>query len=452
MGTTTRRKRALSLGYGGTYIDGSGFGADNPGPSAAYNTPFEMDAVFSGNTIATNYNCNDLTGSVAVNTNGNLNTPAGTTGYIGRGPGTDSNEYYDGDVGEILIYNGALSAADRQAVESYLDAKWLGVNGAQVLSASSDVSISSNGILDLNGNNQTINSLTGAGIMTNNGLGPATLTIGGTTSPAAFTGVIADGSTEKTGLTKAGVGLMIMSTTANTYSGPTTIAGGALRIAGDGSLGATAAPVVFSGGTLQAGANNINLNASRTLSVSGGAVGAIDTQGYNMTVSGPINGSGGFEKTGAGVLTLAAGNTYLGATVINNGTLQLGTLSLSLPAVSSGTLERWFDATDINGNGSVVGNGAPVTTWADKSGNTQNAATAGGVVPVYLANAINGLPAVQLGNNSYLSFPTTGLASGNSPFDDVRRRRVDQPGAHLGLDGQLWNQQRAANPRTWTDL
>ena len=172
--------------------------------------------------------------------------------------------------------------------------------------------------------------------------------------------------------------------------------------------------MVFSGGTLQAGANNINLNANRTLSISGGAVGAIDTQGYNMTVSGPINGSGGFEKTGAGMLTLAAGNTYQGATVINNGTLQLGTLSLSLPNVSSGTLVRWFDATDLNGNGSAVGNGTPVTTWADK-GNGQNATSAGGVLPVYVANAINGLPAVQLGSNSYLSFPTTGLASGNSP-------------------------------------
>ena len=36
---------------------------------------------------------------------------------------------WDGDIAEVLVYNAALSVADRTSVENYLTAKWLAPGG-----------------------------------------------------------------------------------------------------------------------------------------------------------------------------------------------------------------------------------------------------------------------------------------------------------------------------------
>ena len=44
--------------------------------------------------------------------------------YVWLGTNYSQSLFFDGDLGEILIYNTALSTGDREAVESYLMAKW----------------------------------------------------------------------------------------------------------------------------------------------------------------------------------------------------------------------------------------------------------------------------------------------------------------------------------------
>lgn len=64
--------------------------------------------------------------SLGVN-NTNDFTAAGTQ-FIGRR--ASASEHFDGDIAEIIIYNRALSTAERQAIEWYLSAKYnLGVSG-----------------------------------------------------------------------------------------------------------------------------------------------------------------------------------------------------------------------------------------------------------------------------------------------------------------------------------
>jgi hypothetical protein len=51
-------------------------------------------------------------------------------------------------------------------------------------------------------------------------------------------------------------------------------------------------------------------------------------------------------------------------------------------------LQLWLDATDVNGNGTPVANGATVSTWTDKSGNSRNATqTTGNLMPTYNLSA-----------------------------------------------------------------
>jgi autotransporter-associated beta strand protein len=100
----------------------------------------------------------------------------------------------------------------------------------------------------------------------------------------------------------------------------------------------------FNGGTLKAtgtDANFVNLGgaAQRANVRDGGAV--INSNGYNVTITqallhsniltnNPVSGTpdaaidGGLTKSGSGILTLSAANTYTGATSINGGILTLG--------------------------------------------------------------------------------------------------------------------------------
>ena len=67
-------------------------------------------------------------------------------------------------------------------------------------------------------------------------------------------------------------------------------------------------------------------NSGLTLSDTGG--GAVTLQvgnnGASTTYSGALSGLGGLAKIGSGVLALTGGNTYHGATSVNQGTLALG--------------------------------------------------------------------------------------------------------------------------------
>lgn len=90
------------------------------------------------------------------------------------------------------------------------------------------------------------------------------------------------------------------------------------------ALGCAASTESIAGGTLIAGASNLQVATAMTLDSAGGTV---NTNGNDMTLSGVISGSGGLTKTGTGTLTLNGVNTYTGSTTVSGGTLAVGDAS-----------------------------------------------------------------------------------------------------------------------------
>lgn len=109
---------------------------------------------------------------------------------------------YNGDIGEVIAFDHEITEDEKKVVEQYLSAKW-GVydaaglwpevntsclDGGAVLADTARVTLVDGAVLDLNGADQTIAALAGAGLITNSSAKVATLTV---TGACDFTGVIA---------------------------------------------------------------------------------------------------------------------------------------------------------------------------------------------------------------------------------------------------------------------
>ena len=97
-----------------------------------------------------------------------------------------------------------------------------GVNN--VLPSTTPLLVAAGGTLDLNGVNQAVGDLSGAGVVTNTSIG-ATLTVGGDNTSQTFSGTLQDGG-GPLALTVVGGTLTLSGT--NNYSGGTTVNGGTL--------------------------------------------------------------------------------------------------------------------------------------------------------------------------------------------------------------------------------
>lgn len=126
------------------------------------------------------------------------------------------------------------------------------------------------------------------------------------------------------GLTKSGTGTLTIGTT-NTFAGPVTINGGTLVTAGL-TNGGSASPlgagtsVTLGNATLRYTGTADSSDRAFTLSGANGSIDVTNSAG-TLTLSGPMGGSGGLTKLGAGTLSLAGSNSFAGSTTIQAGTL-----------------------------------------------------------------------------------------------------------------------------------
>jgi autotransporter-associated beta strand protein len=193
-----------------------------------------------------------------------------------------------------------------------------------------------------------------------------TITIGSASTPGLISG--ANGLS----ITKDGLGSLVLNgTSANTYSGSTTINAGSVTAGKVNALGAGSGALTVNGGTLDIGANNQSVGA---VVLAGGTIngssGILTGTSYGLrsgTVNAKLGGaSAALTKTTAGTATLGGANTYGGDTTITAGTLALGAAgSIASPNIilNGGTFDvsgvsggfALLSGQTLKGNGSIVG-------------------------------------------------------------------------------------------------
>lgn len=141
------------------------------------------------------------------------------TGFVVGKTVADGN--FKGWMDNLMIVNRALTPAEVEAYQA--------PGGA--LPAMTSVKIHGSGVLAINGNNQTVGSLSGDSATTVT-LGGGSLTVGGDDTSTAFAGIISGAGS----VIKAGSGTLTLSH-ANTYTGGTTVSSGILDVQADGGLG-----------------------------------------------------------------------------------------------------------------------------------------------------------------------------------------------------------------------
>jgi autotransporter-associated beta strand protein len=232
----------------------------------------------------------------------------------------------------------------------------LQLSAANQISNASTVTVNRSGVFDLNGNNETISALimeggttaattgrvqTGAGTLTLGGdvtlntnaqslvsatiagnldLGGATRTFTIDDNTAISRDMDVSAVVSNGGVTKEGAGTLTFSgTSANTYTGTTTVNAGTLELNKTAGVNAVAGDTVIStGGTLLLAANNQIANTS------------------NMTLSGGTFNTGGFTET-LGTLTLTANSTI----DMGNGSSVLTFSPTWTPAGNTLTILNW---------------------------------------------------------------------------------------------------------------
>lgn len=225
---------------------------------------------------------------------------------------------------------------------------------------------SANGsVLTLSGTNRVVSNTSGTTLTFGSGL---TVDISGTekewyadaTSPIVVNGIItgAAGSyvsgTVTGGLIKSGDGVLELRG-ANTYSGVTRLQGGAVLATTAAAFGTS--KVVFEGGTLRYGAAITGGYASLFAPLNYGYMARLDTNGFNVTLDTALSGSSGLAKLGTGILTVAAGSSYTGGTVVETGILKNGATAVNAA-----------NAFGANGSQITVKSGATLdVNWADAS-------------------------------------------------------------------------------------
>jgi len=306
-------------------------------------------------------------------TGGNVTLGAGTLTAGGNNTSTTYSGVISGAGGLVKAGAGklTLAGANTYSGNTIISAGTLQVAGGNGIGDASSVTVATAATLSLNGTNETVGSLAGAGTVS---LGAGTLTGGGNNTSTLYSGVISGTG----GLVKSGTGVLTLSGS-NTHTGATTISGGTLVASNSAALGSTATgTTVANGATLEL--DGLALNAE-TITLNGngaGGAGALTATG-NASITGPV-----LLATSARIGASAGVSLSLNSTVDGPGSLDIvggGTVAFRNAVGNTGPLgSLTSDATTtlvING-GLIVTSGAQTYNGLTALGGSTTLRTVGG--------------------------------------------------------------------------
>jgi fibronectin-binding autotransporter adhesin len=308
---------ATTINGGTLALSGTSSVANSSGVALATGATFDISGLTNGGTSIVSLG----------------NTAAGQIGTVNLGANrltlSNANASFGGIVqgtGGVTLTGGTetLSGANTYSGTTTINGGRLALSATGSV-ANSRVALATGATLDISGltnGGTSIVSLgnTAAGQTGTVNLGANRLTL--SNANASFGGVI-----QGTGGFTLSAGTQTL-TGANTYTGGTAIDGGTLLISGGGTLGGTTGATTLSGGVLDLGGTTQTQNGGLTLN--GGTIrnGTLSSSGAftfeSGTIDAALTGFAGFDKTGAGTLTINVVSTYTGVTDIHGGTLAIG--------------------------------------------------------------------------------------------------------------------------------
>lgn len=336
IGASTTTAANLTLG-GGTL--------QYTGASATINRNYVLTTATSSGIEITSAGTNLTFSGASTNTTGALTkSGAGTLTFSG------ANLY----TGLTTVSEGTLAAGVNNALSS----------GALTVSG---------GIYDIG----TFTDTVGAVTLSSGEIAGSTGTLTGT-SYSVESGLISGRLAGAAALTKSTTGTVIVSS-ANTYSGDTTINDGILSLTNASALSASTDVIVASGGTIDLNFDNTSLANSNALTLNGdgvGGIGALTLSGSTITLNNTVSIASASTIGGAGTGTMVFAGAMTGAANLN---IELANAGVSLPIIT------------LSGGGNL-------------SVNTGGAINQTGILTVAGTSSFNaGAHAISLGLNNALS-------------------------------------------------
>ena len=357
-----------------------------------------------------------------------------------------------------------LSGTNDYTGATTVSAGTLGAGSTSAFSSNSAMTVASGASLVLDGNNNTIASLAGAGTVENDNASAATLTAGDA-SDTTFSGDLQDGAGGGAlSLIKTGAGTLILQD-AQTYTGTTTVNAGTLQLLGtSGSIHLTSTYQINNGSTLYLndttanfflvggsddftfgsnGGGTFSLNGNilwrtATIATTGGARNFVsggafnhqnthsiifdsgvgtDVDGIDLEVSTRVE-RGSIVKNGAGTVLLTnASNRPLvsNSITINDGTLEVG--SAGQIDTSGGANGDWSGPLTLNNDGVFKHSSSNVQTLSGAVSGTGSVEKINGTAVLVLAgtSTYSGTTTLGDGAGTSDSLLSAGSSTGFSP-------------------------------------
>lgn len=447
------------------------------------------------------------TGSTATweLTNGSVYTAGNTLNVGGAGTGTavitvkDTSSIVKGGAGTLALGNAGIGTINLEGssllsvptVESYIGNAGLTTEGYLNVKDSATVNF---GATVFVGKSNVDGTGTSKGTLTQTGgtVNAATWLVVGRYVGALGTYDISAGTTNQTGTAnamivgEAGTGVLNVSGTGtvnvlgnllsiakvSTGVGTVNLNGGTIiakRVAEEGAGGTST--FNFNGGLLKASAASTDFLAVDTADIQAGGA-FIDSNGFDLTITKPLGGTGTLTKQGAGTLLLATDPTYAGATTVNGGVLALGAgnylptatvlnVNAATVDVRNGSANRLMNIADLNLNGGslLIGMNGTSTDNVNASGTVTGTGT--NTIKLFgtiengtydLITSVGGVSGTfQLDTSALITGFTTysGAISGPKYVLTVAGAATPADAYWLGDVGSVWNTAGAAQNSNW---